>query len=227
MGGIADQGEARPDEFAHQHQSEREGLAPAEQPETAEMVSGAFGQVVQEQVLVAIRQPVRGFRTFGPDQRGPVAGQGQKRKRAGGQEMFLGPAAMGIVVAERGDQGLLAVAPRHGADPGMAAQARPHAVGGDQERGLDVRAVGPVHDRGGRAFGKPGDQARRLQHHAELARPLRKRLDHQRVRHHVGKGLAGLDLAVEGQQGRADASRVRLSVTIMSRIGWASAARLS
>ena len=83
----------------------------------------------------------RDIRLLGPDDRRAVAGHRQDREWAGGQETFLGDAAMRPLVSDGAYDSGLVVAPFDGAQPGGAPQRRVPAIGCDQQEGGEVAPI--------------------------------------------------------------------------------------
>ena len=115
--------------------------------------------------------------------------------------MLFGAAVMIALMADGDDDAGLIVLPAMGGDAGALAQPRARAVGGDQQACLDDVAV---RERHGDAIGTRIVARNRggpeIDAFSLGARD--QRIDQPAVFHHVGEGLAGLDISGKGQEHR-------------------------
>ena len=143
---------------------------------------------------------------FGPDDRGAVAERPagrkrQDRERPRRQEVLDGAALVVALMGDRRDDRRLRVRPADPADAGLLAQPRARAVGSDQEMGVRAAAAGKAQRHrlvlGLVASGRGGVQV-----DGRRTAGLDQRRRERAALDHMGEGLAGLDLAVEGQEHR-------------------------
>ena len=133
---------------------------------------------------------------------GPPGGSGRMANGPDGRKCSTARPSWSRSCADRRDDAGLRVGPADPADAGLLAQARARAVGGDEQRRLDHLAVGE----------RDGDRTRRRRRsratpigrrsHAPRAARGRQGGHERAALDHVGEGLAGLDLAAEGEEDR-------------------------
>ena len=117
--------------------------------------------------------------------------------------MLLGAAIVRAFMRQRADDAGLAIFPPHRLDAGHVAQFRVDAGRGDQQPGLQRRAVGQMHGDAG-AVGVEGADGKALDDvDAELFGTPAQGAVQIPVGHHMRERLAGRHLAVEGEKHRA------------------------
>ena len=208
MGGVAHECQPGCDETIGHIHGERIAMAPADQPDFAQMAAEALPQFVQE-VRVVHGEDAGGFwRVLGPDKGRPVAGQGQDGEGTRRCEMFLGPAMVGQVMFHGDHDASLAVGPADELDPGGVAGRRVAAVGGDDQVCLDPGSVGKREFRQARPEIIGGDGTPDAQTDVGRGENL---IEHGAIEvavlDHVSLGLAAHVLLIERQKNRPRLSR--------------------